>query len=67
MRRFKLSLIKFKEVDINIPDWIPFQAQFKKIHDDTDIGPGDKIEKFIQAFVAGNKVKASSLKFPLNA
>ena len=56
-RKFKLPNIEFKHYDGNIKDWLPFWAQFKKIHEDREIDDNDKIEYLVQATVQGSRAR----------
>ncbi|KAJ8916365.1 hypothetical protein NQ315_005062 [Exocentrus adspersus] len=50
-RKFKLPRIELKKFNDDIKDWLPFWAQFKKIHDDVYIERNDKFAYLSQAMV----------------
>lgn len=64
MRKFKLPRIEFKHYDGSIKDWLIFWAQFKKIHEDSSIDNGDKIEYLRQATVAGSRARQLVESYP---
>ncbi|KAJ8912758.1 hypothetical protein NQ315_016714 [Exocentrus adspersus] len=59
--RSKCTTVKFND-DIKV--WLPFWAQFKKIHDDGDIDPSDKIAYLSQATVPGSRARRIVDNFP---
>lgn len=63
-RKFKLPVIQFKKFDGNIKDWLSFWAQFKKIHEDIEMDPADKIEYLIQSTVPGSRARRVVESFP---
>ncbi|KAJ8914063.1 hypothetical protein NQ315_017584 [Exocentrus adspersus] len=63
-RKFKLPRIELKKFNDDIKDWLPFWAQFKKIHDDVDIDPSDKIAYLSQATVPGSRARRIVDSFP---
>ncbi|KAJ8911859.1 hypothetical protein NQ315_012525 [Exocentrus adspersus] len=56
-RKFKLPRIELKK--------LAFWAQFKKIHDDVDIDPNDKIAYLSQATIPGSRARRIVDSFPL--
>lgn len=56
-RKFKLLAIYFKKVSDEIYDWLPFWAQFEKIHEDTNIDLSDMIVYLSQATVPRNRTQ----------
>lgn len=63
-RNFKLPVIQFKTFDGNIKDWLPFWAQFSKVHDDQNIDLNDKVEYLLQATVPNSKARQLVESFP---
>ncbi|KAJ8975168.1 hypothetical protein NQ317_011997 [Molorchus minor] len=63
-RKFKLPEIQFKKFDGNIRDWLPFWAQFKKVHDDPNIDPADKVDYLVQATLPGSRARQLVDSFP---
>lgn len=63
-RKFKLPTIQLKVFDGNIKEWLPFWSQFKKVHEDTDIDPEDKIDYLFQATVPGSRARQLVESFP---
>ncbi|KAJ8915580.1 hypothetical protein NQ315_012465 [Exocentrus adspersus] len=63
-RKFKLPRIELKKFNDDIKDWLPFWAQFKKIHDDVDIDRSDKIAYLSQATVPGSRARRIVDSFP---
>uniref|UniRef100_V5GNX0 Uncharacterized protein n=1 Tax=Anoplophora glabripennis TaxID=217634 RepID=V5GNX0_ANOGL len=66
-RKFRLPKIEFKRYDGNIKRCLPFWAQFKKIHEDSDIDECDKIEYLIQATVVKSRARQLVESFPAMA
>lgn len=63
-RKFKLPTIEFKKFGGDIKDWLPFWAQFKKIHDDKTIDLTDKIIYLSQATIPGSRAQQIVESFP---
>ncbi|KAJ8976359.1 hypothetical protein NQ317_011600 [Molorchus minor] len=62
--KFKLPVIELKKIDGNIREWLSFWAQFKKVHDDPEIDPNDKIQYLVQLTVSGSRAQRLVESFP---
>ena len=63
-RNFQLPVIQFKKFDGNIRNWLPFWAQFKKVHEDISIDCADKVDYLVQATVPGSRARQLIESFP---
>ncbi|KAJ8982623.1 hypothetical protein NQ317_002674 [Molorchus minor] len=63
-RKFKLPTIELKKFNDNLKDWLPFWAQFKKVHEDDEIDLNDKIAYLSQATVPGSRARKIVDSYP---
>ncbi|XP_025829672.1 uncharacterized protein LOC112904264, partial [Agrilus planipennis] len=63
-RKFKLPTIELKKFGGDIKDWLPFWAQFRKVHEDSEIDASDKISYLIQVTIPGSRARQLVESFP---
>ncbi|KAJ8978463.1 hypothetical protein NQ317_002917 [Molorchus minor] len=63
-RKFKLPTIELKKFNDNLKDWLPFWAQFKKVHEDDEIDLNDKIAYLSQATDPGSRARKIVDSYP---
>lgn len=66
-KKYRLPKIEFKKFSGEIIDWLYFWSQFRKIHEDEQIGKEDKFQYLIQAMIEGSRAYELVTSFPPTA
>ena len=63
-KTYKLPKIEIRKVNGDLMEWLGWWAQFKKIHEDNELAPSDKLQYLVQSIESGSRAKELVNSYP---